>query len=64
LQPDDYFLIAMFLGAFYVLRNMKNSLELEKELTPNTKVAIACGIAFVFCLFGMNRITEFLYFKF
>lgn len=64
LQPDDYLMIVMFLGAFYVLHKIKNSLELEKEFRPNTKVAMACGIAFVFCLFGMNRITEFIYFNF
>jgi alginate O-acetyltransferase complex protein AlgI len=64
LQPDDYLLMIMLAGAFYVLRKLKNSLELEKEFKPTTKVAFACGIAFVFCFFGMNRITEFIYFNF
>jgi 4-hydroxybenzoate polyprenyltransferase len=64
LQPDDYLLIVMMLGAFYALHKMKNSLELEKEFKPTTKIAIACGVAFVFCFFGMNRITEFIYFNF
>ena len=64
LQPDDYLLMIMLVGAFYALHKLKNSLELEKEFTPNTKVAMACGIAFVFCFFGMNRITEFIYFNF
>lgn len=64
LQPDDYFLMVLFLGAFYIMHKAKNSLELEKEFKPSTKVAVACGIAFVFCLFGMNRITEFIYFNF
>jgi D-alanyl-lipoteichoic acid acyltransferase DltB (MBOAT superfamily) len=64
LQPDDYLMIVMFSGAFYALHKMKNSLELEKEFKPSTKIAWGCGIAFVFCLFGMNRITEFIYFNF
>jgi alginate O-acetyltransferase complex protein AlgI len=64
LQPDDYLMIVMFLGAFYILHKTKNSLELEKEFKPSTKIAIGCGLTFVFCLFGMNRITEFIYFNF
>jgi D-alanyl-lipoteichoic acid acyltransferase DltB (MBOAT superfamily) len=64
LQPDDYLLMIMFAGAFYALHKLKNSLELEKEFKPSIKVAFACGIAFVFCFFGMNRITEFIYFNF
>ena len=59
-----HLLIVMMLGAFYALHKMKNSLELEKEFKPTTKIAIACGVAFVFCFFGMNRITEFIYFNF
>lgn len=64
LYPDDYLLIVMMLGTFYVTYKVKNSLQMENEFTPKTKYALLTGIAFVVCLFGMNRITEFIYFKF
>ena len=64
LYPDDYFLIVMFIGVFWAIHKLHNTSELEKTFKPQTKVAMACGIAFVLCLFGMNRITEFIYFNF
>ena len=64
LYPDDYFFIFMLIGAFFVLHKTRNSLELEKSFVPSTKMALLCGLAFVFCFFGMNRITEFIYFNF
>ena len=64
LYPNDYFFLLMILGAFYVIHHLKNSAEQEKEFAPSSKLAVLCGVAFVFCFFGMNRITEFIYFKF
>lgn len=64
LYPDDYFMIIMFLGTSWALYKLRNTSELEKTFKPDTRVAIYCGITFVFCLFGMNRITEFIYFNF
>jgi hypothetical protein len=64
LYPDDYFFIAMIVGSFYVIHKMKNSGELEKSFRPSAKLAVVCGVAFVICLFGMNQMTEFIYFNF
>lgn len=64
LYPQDYLLIGMMLASFYVALKMKNSLELEKEFKPVTQVAILCGVIFALSLFGMNKITEFIYFNF
>ena len=64
LYPDDYFFIAMIVGSFYVIHKMKNSGEWEKSFTPSSKLAVVCGVAFVICLFGMNQMTEFIYFNF
>ncbi len=64
LYPDDYFFLLMIIGAFYVIHHLKNSEEQEKDFAPSSKLACLCGVAFVFCFFGMNRITEFIYFKF
>jgi alginate O-acetyltransferase complex protein AlgI len=64
LYPADYFLIISFILTFYIIFNFKNSLEMEKITRPNAKLGFFCGIGFVLCLFGMNRITEFIYFNF
>jgi hypothetical protein len=64
LYPADYLLIATFLGTFYVVMKSKNSLEIEKDIKPDMRLGVLCGLAFVLCLFGMNRMTEFIYFKF
>jgi D-alanyl-lipoteichoic acid acyltransferase DltB (MBOAT superfamily) len=64
LYPDDYLLLAMLAGVFWIIFKTKNSGELEKSFKPDTKIAFVCGVAFVFCLFGMNKITEFIYFNF
>src|SRR5690606_2232287 len=64
LYPQDYLMIVMMLVSFYVALKMKNSLELEKEFKPQGKLAFACGVMFALSLFGMNKITEFIYFNF
>lgn len=64
LYPDDYLLLVVLIGTFVGIYKFKNTSELQSEFKPEPKYAIACGIAFVFCLFGMNRITEFIYFNF
>ena len=64
LFPDDYFYLALTVGCFIAIFKMKNSLEREKDFHPTTQIAIACGLSFVLCLFGMNKITEFIYFNF
>jgi D-alanyl-lipoteichoic acid acyltransferase DltB (MBOAT superfamily) len=64
LLPDDYFFLLLMLGCFVAIFKVKNSLELEKGFHPTTKIAMACALSFVLCLFGMNKITEFIYFNF
>lgn len=64
LYPQDYLMIVMMLVSFYIALKMKNSLELEKEFKPQGKLAFACGVMFAISLFGMNKITEFIYFNF
>ena len=64
LYPSDYFMILFLILSFYLIHQGKNSMLLEKEIKLNEKIGIFCGIAFVFCIFGMNKITEFIYFNF
>jgi D-alanyl-lipoteichoic acid acyltransferase DltB (MBOAT superfamily) len=64
LYPQDYFFLSLVIFAFITIWKFKNSLEWQKQFRPETKLALACSIVFVLSLFGMNRITEFIYFKF
>jgi alginate O-acetyltransferase complex protein AlgI len=64
LYPDDYLLLAMLLGCFWMVFKTSNSMEIEKRLAPNYRWAILGGMGFALALFGMNRITEFIYFNF
>jgi hypothetical protein len=64
LYPQDYAFIILLVGAFYFIHKVKNSGELEKTFQGTSKVALACSIGFALCLFGMNKITEFIYFQF
>lgn len=64
LYPKDYVFLLFLAGSFVAAFKFKNSLELEKSFSPSAKVAVACGLVFALSLFGMNRITEFIYFQF
>lgn len=64
LYPADYFLILFFIAIFYMILKSDNSLSFEKKIRPGARMGIACGIGFILCLFGMNKITEFIYFNF
>ena len=64
LYPVDYLMILFFILSFFLIHQTKNSLQLEKEIKINGKMGVLCGIAFVLSLFGMNKITEFIYFNF
>ena len=62
--PKDYLFLMMTIFCFISIFKFKNSLELEAQFKPSQKIAFLCGIIFSLCLFGMNSITEFIYFKF
>jgi D-alanyl-lipoteichoic acid acyltransferase DltB (MBOAT superfamily) len=64
LYPADYLYLVTMLVTFYVVMKGRNSLEWEKDFSPTVRVGILCGLGFGLCLFGMNRITEFIYFNF
>jgi phosphoglycerol transferase MdoB-like AlkP superfamily enzyme len=64
LYPNDYLLILALVATFFVIHRSRNSLELEAQVRPGGKLGVVAGVAFVVCLFGMNRITEFIYFNF
>ena len=64
LIPTDYLLLIFVLSMFYILRKCKNTNELVREFKSTNKMAIYASLLFVLSLFGLNRVTEFIYFNF
>lgn len=64
LVPDDYSMIVMVLGCFALVKFAKNTLELSKTFEPTAKLAVACSFLFTLSIFGLSRVTEFIYFNF
>jgi alginate O-acetyltransferase complex protein AlgI len=64
LKPDDYLLLSMLIGAFLVVKYARNLMEYAKDFKPEPKIALLCATLFVLSLFGLNRVTEFIYAKF
>ncbi len=56
-------LLMIMLFIFVVLKT-KNSMAMMKEFKPNNMTALVTAGLFVFCLFGLNRLSEFIYFNF
>ena len=61
---DENIQLLMIVLAFLLIFKGKNSLELETSYQPKTKLTMAAAALFVLCLFGMNRVSEFIYFNF
>ena len=56
------FLFILF--GFILVLVFKNSIEILKQLKFETKTAIFCSIVFMYSIFSLNNISEFLYFNF
>lgn len=50
--------------AYLFVNTWKNSIEWEKSFTPNWKWGIIVPLLLVAGIFGLNRVSEFLYFQF
>jgi alginate O-acetyltransferase complex protein AlgI len=61
---DENLQVALILVCFFIIKKFKNSTELANDFKPNHKMAILSSMMFVLCLFGLNRLTEFIYFNF
>lgn len=64
LKPEDYAVLLMTLGAFLVVKYTRNLVEQIKEFEAQPKYALFSAALFVISLFGLNRVTEFIYLKF
>jgi alginate O-acetyltransferase complex protein AlgI len=63
-KPDDYLVLVMLVAAFVLVLKAKSIPELSKNFKPSLRNAFLCAILFSLCLFGLNQITDFIYYKF
>lgn len=61
---DENIHLALIIICFFIVRKMKNSVEHAQEFKRTHKEALVTAMMFVLCLFGLNRLTEFIYFNF
>lgn len=64
MNNDDNIILLLILVSFFIVLKLKNSMELLESFKPEPKVALWTAGMFVLCLFGLNRLTEFIYFNF
>lgn len=64
MNNDDYLNILLILLSFYATFKIKNSMELMRDFAPTKKNAFLLSILFVLCIFGLNQLSEFIYFNF
>jgi len=61
---DQNLQLAFILVGFWAIFKVSNLSEKAKIFIPTTRLAILSSVIFVFCLFGLNRVSEFIYFNF
>jgi alginate O-acetyltransferase complex protein AlgI len=61
---DENLILIMIVASFFIVRKLKNSSELIQGFKPTHQSVLFTSIMFVFCIFGLNRLTEFIYFNF
>jgi len=62
-NDDNLFLVMLILGFIIVLKQ-KNTMELMDKFKGSHKDAIITAFMFIFCIFGLTRVSEFIYFNF
>lgn len=61
---DQNIHLALIVASFVIIYKGTNTNKLLTSFEPKPSWAVATGILFVLCLFGMNRVSEFIYFNF
>lgn len=60
---DNLVVLGLFICLIFVLK-AKNSMQAMEDFKGAEKEACLVGFMFVMCIFGLNRLTEFIYFNF
>lgn len=64
MNNDENMNLIFILISFWIVFKCKNSMELMKEFKSEQKLAIYSGVLFILCVFGLNRVSDFIYFNF
>jgi len=61
---DENLNLGLILLAIFICLKAKNSMQIMKEFEPTPKLAFKAASMFVLCIFGLNKLSEFIYFNF
>jgi D-alanyl-lipoteichoic acid acyltransferase DltB (MBOAT superfamily) len=61
---DENLILILIIVGFIIVKNFKNTTELLEEFKESQSKALWTACMFIFCIFGLNRLTEFIYFNF
>lgn len=61
---DENMQLFLIVLGFLIITKMDNSSYWQQNFEPKTKLAFVTAVMFVICLFGLNRVSEFIYFNF
>jgi len=64
MNNDQNLNLLMLLVCIFVVFKAKNSMEMMKDFNPSNKLACFTAFMFVLSLFGINRVSDFIYFNF
>ncbi|MAX65668.1 MAG: MBOAT family O-acyltransferase [Bacteriovoracaceae bacterium] len=64
MNNDQNLNLIFIIVSLYIVFKLKNSMQLMQEFKPQTKTALFMSFIFVLCLFGLNRVSDFIYFNF
>ncbi|MGE3610893.1 MAG: MBOAT family protein [Bacteriovoracaceae bacterium] len=61
---DENLQLSLIIIGFFILLKLKNTRYWQENFKPSISLAILTGVMFVLCLFGLNRVSDFIYFNF
>lgn len=61
---DQNVYLGLIVLCFFIIFKTKNSLEFEENFKPKILQTLVISILFVISLFGLNRVSDFIYFNF
>lgn len=64
MNNDQNLNLLMIIASFIIVYKFKNTMQMLDNFKADKKYAVITGFLFVLSLFGLNRISEFIYFNF
>ncbi|HXH74626.1 MAG TPA: MBOAT family O-acyltransferase [Bacteriovoracaceae bacterium] len=64
MSNDQNLQLIIIIVSFILIFKAQNTSELQESFKPRKRLAVLTACMFVICLFGLNRVSEFIYFNF